>query len=81
MAELIYKRPVESTNEGNLIIKSFDCKAELLNTSVDGTLLHLILTDIDTSEVMEENLTLPRFVENIDGLKEYLLQFNYFYEK
>ena len=81
MIELIYKRPVESANEGNLILKDFECKINLLRSSNEGSDLALILTDPETNEIIEETLTVQGLIPSIEGLKDYLLKLDYFYEK
>lgn len=78
MIKVIYKRPVESPNDGNLILKDYECEVELIRSSVDGSDLKLKLTD--GADVFEETLTVPGEIPSKDGLKDYLLKFNYFYE-
>ena len=81
MVKVIYKKPVPSTNEGNLVLKDFKCEVDLLRSSEEGSDLHLRLIDPDTDEILEETLTVPGLISNIDGLKDYLLTLNYFYEE
>jgi hypothetical protein len=80
MIQLIYTKPVESPNEGNLVLKRYKVHVELLRSSVEGSDIYLHLVDAESSETSEEILTIPGKVQSLDTLKEYLLDLPYFQE-